>query len=81
MAKYTSRANYQLVVTGQAREVACPFTGKPLNPNVPTVRVYGLDVGFCCHACHQTAANADMLTRLDLIFGDAFRTGYVIDKK
>ena len=81
LAKYASRANYQLVVTGQAREVACPFTGKPLNPNIPTVRVYGLDVGFCCRACQQTAAGVDMLTRLDLIFGDAFKTGYAIEKK
>jgi YHS domain-containing protein len=81
VAKYASRANYQLVVTGQARQVACPFTGKPLNPNIPTEKVYALDVGFCCRACQQTVAGADMLTRLDLVFGDAFKTGYVIDKK
>jgi YHS domain-containing protein len=76
--KYAVRANFQLAMSGQARQIACPFTGKPLNPSIATVAVGGLNVGFCCRACQQTAARADEETRLDLIFGNAFRTGYAI---
>jgi YHS domain-containing protein len=80
-ARYTVGANYQLAVTGQARQVACPFTGKALNPNVAAVKVGVLDVGFCCRACQQTVANADLQTQYTLVFGDAFATGYKIVKK
>ena len=68
------------MITGQAKRIACPFTGKPLNPNIPTAKVYGVDVGFCCRACQQTVAGADQLTRLDLVFGDAFSTGFAVKK-
>ena len=81
-ARYTVGANYQLAVTGQAHLVACPFTGKPLNSSVPTVKVGVLDIGFCCHACQQTVARTDDIqARYRLIFGDAFATGFVVDKK
>ena len=80
-AKYAVNANYQLAVTGQARQVACPFTGKALNPNIPSVKVGVLDIKFCCRACQQTVAKADPETRMDLVFGDAFATGFVVAKK
>ena len=79
--KYAARANHQLLASGQARQVACPFTGKPLNSQIPTVRVAGADIGFCCRACQQTVTRADRQTRFDLIFGDAFRTGFAVQKR
>jgi YHS domain-containing protein len=80
-AKYAAKANYQLAVTRQAKQVACPFTGKALNPNIPSVKVGVLDIKFCCRACQQTVAKADPETRMDLVFGDAFATGFVVAKK
>lgn len=80
--RYTIRANYQLAVTGQTRQVACPFTGKPLNPRIASMEVGGLSVGFCCRACQQTVAVADYQTRIELVFSDAsFRKGFVIQRK
>jgi YHS domain-containing protein len=80
-AKYAMRAKYQLVVTGQAHQIACPFTGRPINPQIAPMKVCGLDIGFCCRACQQTVARADEATRFDLVFGDAFRTGFAVNKK
>jgi YHS domain-containing protein len=81
-ARYTVGANYQLAVTGQARQVACPFTGKAVNSSVPTAKVGVLDIGFCCHACQQTVARAaDIQAKYRLVFGDAFATGFVVEKK
>ena len=81
-ARYAVGANYQLAVTGQARQAACPFTGKPMNPSIPTARVGVLDIGFCCHACQQTVARtADLQAKYRLVFGDAFVTGFVVEKK
>jgi YHS domain-containing protein len=81
-ARYKVRANYQLVVTGQAREVACPFTGKPLNPRIAPMEVGGLSIGFCCRACQQTVSVADYQTRIELVFSDAaFNKGFVVNGK
>jgi YHS domain-containing protein len=80
--RYAVRANYQLAITGQARQVGCPFTGKPLNPQIAPMEVGGLSVGFCCRACQQTVAVADYQTRIELVFGDAaFGKGYVVQAK
>jgi YHS domain-containing protein len=80
-AKYAPWANYQLALTGQARQVNCPFTGKPVNPAFERVKVGALDIGFCCRACQQTLAQADAQTRLDLAFGDNFGRAFVLVKK
>jgi len=80
-AKYAVGANYQLAVTGQAKQVACPFTGRPLSPSIPSIKVGVLDIGFCCRACEQTVATADYQTRFELVFGDHFSTGFAIVKK
>jgi YHS domain-containing protein len=80
-ARYAVNANYQLAATGQAKQVACPFTGKPLNANIPSIKVGVIDVGFCCTACRQTVADADPEARFRLVFGDAFAKGFAVGKK
>jgi YHS domain-containing protein len=79
--RYKIRANYQLAVTGQAKQVVCPFTGKALNPRIAPLDVGGLSVGFCCRQCQQTVAAADYQTRIELVFGDAFDKGFVVQRK
>src|SRR5688500_8178240 len=39
--KYSTKANHQLVATGQAKAVKCPLTGRPLN-SAQTVEVDGV---------------------------------------
>jgi YHS domain-containing protein len=45
-AKYAAKANHQLAVTGQAKQVKCPMKGKPVNA-AHNVTVAGVKVGFC----------------------------------
>lgn len=80
-ARYAVNANYQLAATGQAKQVACPFTGRELNAGIPTIKVGVIDVGFCCTACRQTVSSADPEARFRLIFGDAFSKGFAVVKK
>lgn len=47
MKKFAAKANEQLVVSGQYKEVKCPFTGKALNAET-AVEVDGVSVQFCC---------------------------------
>jgi len=55
--KYAAKAHLQMVQTGQLKEVACPFTGKPLNPET-AIDVGGVKVAFCCKNCEAKAQNA-----------------------
>ncbi len=57
----------QLLGTKQITQVACPFTGKPINPEA-TVDVGGVSVGFCCMNCKGKASKAD--DKVALVFGD-----------
>jgi YHS domain-containing protein len=55
--KYIAKAHLQMVQTNQLKEVACPFTGKPLNPET-AIDVGGVKVAFCCKDCMAKAAKA-----------------------
>ena len=79
-AKYAPYANYQLAVTGQAKQVACPFTGRALNPNIPPETVGELSILFCCHGCKNTVARTDPKNRIRLVFGEPFDTTFVMKK-
>ena len=79
-AKYAARANLQLVVTGQARQVACPFTGSKLDPQ-QMLKVSGVKVTFCCGACPIKVAKANAAEQLQMIFGKGFEKGFVVKKK
>ncbi len=65
--KYMAKAAVQLLGTKQMTQVACPFTGKPMNPKA-TVDVAGVEVAFCCMNCKGKAAKAD--DKVAMIFGD-----------
>ena len=68
-AKFASKANLQLVQSGQLKQVACPLTAKPCAPG-KTVTVAGVEVGFCCPNCQGKVAKATGDEQLDLIFKD-----------
>ncbi len=69
----------QLVLTGQAKQIACPVTGEEINPK-RTLKIAGIDVGFCCVGCLGKVANEEQKEiRLFYVFGNnAFRRGFVV---
>jgi YHS domain-containing protein len=80
-AKFAAKANLQLVATGQAKQVNCPFAGKAVNP-AQSVTVAGTEVSFCCGGCKGKAAKATGDDQIKLIFNDkAFAKGFKVTKK
>lgn len=79
--KYAEKANHQLVLTGQAKQVKCPLAGRPTNPE-KTVKVDGVKVAFCCGGCQGKAAKAEGKELLALVFSDkAFEKGFEVKEK
>ena len=80
-SKFATKANYQLLVTGQAKQKKCPMTGRPVNTKM-TVKVGGKTVCLCCGGCKGKASKASEKDRLTLLFSDAaFKKGFEIVKK
>ncbi|WP_339735822.1 hypothetical protein [uncultured Gimesia sp.] len=80
-AKFAAKANLQLVATGQAKQVNCPFAGKPVNP-AQSVTVAGTKVQFCCGGCKGKASKVKGDEQIKLIFNDkAFAKGFKVTKK
>ena len=78
-AKFAVKANHQLALTGQAKQVACPFTGGKLNAE-KKADVAGVSVNFCCGNCEAKAKAAsadDLLAKAfsDDAFAKAFKVG------
>jgi YHS domain-containing protein len=67
--KFAGKANHQLVQTGQLKQVACPLTGKDVNPDA-TVDVAGVKVGFCCMNCKGKVEKAKGDEQINLVFKD-----------
>ncbi|MGA2798477.1 MAG: hypothetical protein ABSE63_12920 [Thermoguttaceae bacterium] len=77
--KYAARANLQLVVTGQARQTACPLMGKPVVAG-KSVMVSGVKVELCCNICKTKLTKAKPEEQLEMIFGTGFDKGYTVKK-
>lgn len=79
--KFSAKANQQLVATGQAKEVKCPFTGGKLNPET-VIKVGDAKVCFCCNNCKGKATKATGDDQVALIFNDkAFKKGFKVTSK
>ncbi len=77
-AKFASKANMQLVATGQAKQVACPLSGGKLN-DATAIKVGTVEVKFCCEKCQGKAKDAKDAEQLELIFSDkAFDKGFKV---
>ncbi len=73
-AKYAAKAHLQMVQTGQLKEVACPLTGKPLNPET-AIDVGGVKVAFCCNNCKGKVEKASGDEKISMVFKDVSK-GY-----
>lgn len=79
-AKFATKANQQLVATGQATEVKCPLSGAKLNPDT-AVDVGGTKVTFCCNNCKGKVEAAKGDAQAELVFSDAaFAKGFEVKK-
>lgn len=77
--KFAARANMQLVQTGQAKEVKCPFSGGDLNPDTK-VKIGDAEVAFCCNNCKGKAEKATGEDQIELVYGDkAFDKGFKVE--
>lgn len=81
VAKFATKANHQLVATGQAKQAKCPLSGGPLNKD-KVVKIGGVDVQFCCNNCKGKAAAAAGDAQVELAFSDAAfeKAGFAVPK-
>jgi YHS domain-containing protein len=79
-AKFATKANVQLVATGQYKQVKCPLSGEAVNPKAH-LKVAGLTVEFCCNDCKGKVKEAKRDAKVNLVFSDdAFKKGFEKDK-
>ena len=77
-AAYAAKANHQLFVTGQAKQIACPLAAEEVDPAI-TAKVDGATVSFCCQHCLEAVAALDDDKKLEMLFGDAaFAKGFKV---
>jgi len=56
--KYAAQVGYQWLATGQIVQVACPLTGRPINPKA-TCDINGVAVAFCCMNCQGKCSKSN----------------------
>jgi YHS domain-containing protein len=81
-AKYATKANAQLVATGQAKQAKCPISGQAVD-TTKELTVGGAKVQFCCDMCKGKVEKAKDDEKLELVFSDkAFeKAGFKVEKK
>jgi YHS domain-containing protein len=75
--KFATKANAQLVASGQYKQVKCPLSGEDLNP-ATAVKVADVSVSFCCDKCKAKVEAAKDKKQLNMVFNDkAFDKAFV----
>jgi predicted metal-binding protein len=67
--KFATKANAQLVATGQAKQAKCPLSGKDLNKDTE-ISVGGAKVQFCCNNCKGAVEKAEGDKKLEMVFSE-----------
>ncbi|HMO15696.1 MAG TPA: hypothetical protein PKD64_08960 [Pirellulaceae bacterium] len=66
---FATKANHQLVLTGQYNQTACPITGQALLEETKT-NFAGAEIGFCCNRCKGSFQNAASYEdKAEMVFG------------
>lgn len=65
--KFAAKAHHQMVQTGQMKQKACPFSGKPTKAGTE-VDVEGVSVAFCCENCKGKVESKTGAERVDVVF-------------
>ncbi len=79
---FATKANAQLVQTGQAKQGKCPISGQAVDAT-KELTVGGAKVHFCCGNCKGKVEKAEGDKKLDLVFSeDAWKKGeFKVEKK
>lgn len=79
--KFTSKANYQLVKSKQAKQTKCPISGQPVNEE-KKAKVGEMEVALCCGNCQAKVEGAEADEKLELVFSkEAFKKGFEMKKE
>ncbi len=80
--KFSTKANAQLVATGQAKQGKCPISGKDVDKS-KELTVGGAKVQFCCDNCKGAVEKATGDDQLAKVFSeDAWKKGeFKVEKK
>lgn len=79
-SKFATKANHQLFLTSQAKQVKCPIAGRKMDSS-KTVEISGVKVAFCCGGCQGKASKAKGDDQLAIAFADkAFDKGFEVKK-
>jgi hypothetical protein len=81
-AKYSTKANHQLVATGQAKQAKCPLSGGDLNKDT-AITIDKAKLAFCCNNCKGKVEKEKGDAQLEMAFSDkAFdKAGFKIEEK
>ena len=71
-----AKVHHQWLQTGQMVQVACPFSGKPVNPEA-SCEVGGVKVAFCCNNCKGKVEKAAADEQVNLCCKDIAK-GYTL---
>ncbi|MEK6246882.1 MAG: hypothetical protein N2C12_01800 [Planctomycetales bacterium] len=75
---FATKANQQLVVTGQALQSGCPISGNKTKADTAT-KIGGIDISFCCKGCLGRVNKSSGDDQLELVFGpDPFEKGFTV---
>lgn len=79
--KVATKANAQLVATHQAKQKACPLSGRPCKEDF-TLTVGKAKVAFCCENCQKAASQLEGDAQLEKLFNEeAFKKAFEVAKR
>jgi YHS domain-containing protein len=79
-AKYEAKANEQLVLSGQFKQVGCPLSGGKVDPDTK-IKVCGIDVCFCCEGCQGKVKSAAADKQCEMVFVKGFDKAFALKKE
>ena len=74
--EYATKANHQLVATGQYVQKVCPVSGQPVSEGFAT-RIAAVEVGLHCQDCVDQLANIQIPKHVYIFGEDNFRLTFV----
>ena len=70
-SKFTTKANHQLVVTGQYLQARCPFRQVAVAELDPVVSLAGVKIRFCCQGCQSKLSDLNSVEQqISFLFAD-----------
>jgi hypothetical protein len=72
-SKFAANARHQMLATGQIEQIACPISGRKIDPE-KTADVAGLKIAFCCENCQGKIAKTEKPEeKIALVFKDSLK--------